>query len=146
MKLIESKGFAERFSQQMGEIAKRIEVIAEQAPISPADMEMDVSFPFRWTGDDGNGGPRPEDPLSLNIWLETHDGTESYTWRHSIGEMVDDLFEGLYDRDGCITRQEFDAVIKPMADALRDLADDMMSADIAEPPPTTDINPPLPGE
>lgn len=131
MKLIESTRTDEHGNEEADRLIDRIsrdlESLRERLPLLPADFMADASFPFGWSNEDGKGGERPSDPLTIYFWLSSEDDSENYTWKTSLAKMISDFIELHTLRDGTIEAENFEKILRPIAEALISQAQKLMA-------------------
>jgi hypothetical protein len=59
------------------------------------EQENGVSFymPYQWTGGDGIGNPRPENPLTIYWSADVSGCDQRVTYKTTIGALLDDTFD-----------------------------------------------------
>ena len=57
------------------------------------DAHVHFYLPYQWTGGDGIGNPRPENPLTIYWTADVTDFDQRVTYKETLGKMLDDTYE-----------------------------------------------------
>ena len=57
------------------------------------DASVHFYLPYQWTGGDGIGNPRPEDPLTIYWTADITDCDQRVTYMTTLKYLIDDTFE-----------------------------------------------------
>jgi hypothetical protein len=57
------------------------------------DACVQFYLPYQWTGGDGVGNPRPEDPLTIYWTADVTDYDQRVTYKNTLGRLLEDTFE-----------------------------------------------------
>lgn len=129
----EINDLSDRILRDMKELRERLS--AERLPQLPTSYSADASLPWMWSGGDGFGGDRPDDPLTLYFWLSLkEDDAGGFVWATSLSNLVEEMLDDHIRPDGTVSPENFELCLAPIAEALMTEANSLMAY---KPSPTT---------
>lgn len=91
-----------------------------------------VTMPFMWSKSDGLGGPRVENPLTIDFELSNGHDSGLYVWRTDLRGLINAVVEFHVLRDGSVPREIYDGTIMPIANDLQALADKLRAIPVTD--------------
>lgn len=134
-KLLPVSKDAESKFDKIGRAADELKKALEELPEGPKFDDPWMSLPFTWSKfeHDGDGGPAVLNPLVIKVGINLeYDDEDVAAWHFDFDELVGTVIEGVIHRDGTISTDSHEGTIKPLADALQALVDELRALPVSD--------------